>query len=291
MNRLYIDRPKEELDFIEEVCNEIISRPLEYRTNSNDFCAVFVEGRNREINTMEDLAAIYSFKRFSRFNYPVYCFVNNDTNFFNDNSSGDINYKNGLNKLLNQSRINIIKIPEINSLEEYSKFCINELYFNLPKWSENIITLQPDGMLLKSGWEDFIINGQFDWISPHWKHLAQVEIQHNEQWYIPKDWAPTSVGGGGLSFRKASKMREISNGLKGRVMREYGRNDNRPPMEDLFFCYAGFNAGVLKFPKLKDCDTFAIDPLTREVWEDKPNLPFGFHYFKTVSEFPKCIHN
>lgn len=293
MELLYKNRDIETQDFIKEVCGYILSQPLEYQENSDDFCAVFVEGRNREINTLEDLTSIYSFKKFSKYNYPVYCFVNNINNFYNDNPKKSFEYKVDLNKLLNQCRINVIKIPSLNSLEEYSKFCIEKLYFMLPSWAERVITLQPDAMLLKPGWEDFILENDFDWISPHWKHYARIQLggrlDDSKRW---DDFNSNSVciGGGGFSFRKASKMRLISNSFNGLKLREYGRNDDRPPMEDLFFTFFGFNWKELKLPTLKQCDQFAIDPLTKERWNNKETLPFGFHYFKPVSEFPPCNH-
>lgn len=274
---LYNDRPEEEQNFIKEVCNYILDKTIYIQESSNDFAGIFVEGRNREINTLEDWAAIWSFNKFSLKNYPVFCFVNNKNNFLNN----DLEY-------IKHNRINIIEIPPINSLEEYSKFCIEKLYYLLPAEIENVLTIQPDGMLLKSGWEDWITDNNFDLIGAHWRHTTGLSCKDGlgELSWVFK-YPPIYGCNLGFSFRKASKMREISETFKRYPLRQWA--DNNCP-EDVFFSYFGFGTKICKLPTLKECDIWCKDPLTLDIWNDKENLPFGHHFIKTKSEFPKCDH-
>lgn len=278
MDLLYKDRSEQDKLFIKEVCERIISTRNTPKMSSQEYCAVFFEGRNRKVNCLEDLASIYSFKVFSKYNYPVFCFVNNPKDFLGKDE-----------KWLIDNRIFLIKIPEINSLEEYTKYCIFKLYFLLPKEIENVITLQPDGMLLKSGFENFIEDSKADWLSSHWRHFASVGISTGDSWVTP--FHPVCIGNGGFSFRKASLMRKISRAYSFLNCKENGRNDDRPPMEDLFYSYFGFNTSIMNTPSLKDCDIFSCDPLTPKIF-DSPNKPFGFHFFRNSSEaeWPECSH-
>ncbi len=283
MKMLYEDRSEQDKEFIRKVCGDILYYINPYKEESNEFAGIFVEGRNREINCLEDFAAIHSFKAFSKYNYPIFCFVNNKENFL-DNCS----------IYIKRNRINIIEIPPLNSLEEYTEFCIKKLYFMLPDWVENVITLQPDGMLLKNGWEDYIKNCNVDWLSSHWRHYAQIDWKIDNNWYIFTK--KTAIGNGGFSFRKKSIMIELSKafGSKLQDLREYGREDNRFPMEDLFFCGI-MNTVFEKYfmPTLKQCCGFSRDPLDIEQYKDllsgKDSF-YGFHFFKEKSEWQKCFH-
>ena len=289
-NLLYNDRSEVEKNFIKEVCSYILKQWNGYvdtRTTSKEFCGIFVEGRDRQIDTLEDITSLYSFKVFSKYDYPIFCFINNKENFLTCNKNPIYyTFKN----------IYIIEIPPLNSLEEYTEFCIKKLYHLLPDWVENVITLQSDGMLLKRGWEDYILNGNFDWLSPHWRHMAHIDI------YIKalnfKGWSraqcpSTCIGNGGFSFRKASKMRKISRMVGNLTLKESGREDNRIPMEDLFYTYWGFGYGIMKKPTLKECDIWAQDPLDSNLFnqfkEGKKHF-YGFHFMKETSEWPECNH-
>jgi len=282
MDFLYKDKERQDFELVQEVCHSVLSQKIEEnKPFNNEWGAIYVEGRDRRVGDIESYCALKSFKLFSKYNAPIYCFLHNDKDFFGHEYG-----------LIDKWNIKIIKIPLLDSLEEYSEFCIRELYFMLPGELRYAITLQADGMLLKPGFEDFVLNNKLDWVSPHWKHQARVEITVNENW-IPGDvfgFTPTAIGNGGFSFRNVSKIQDVSRQYNYLKLREFGRGDNRPPMEDLFFTYFGFNDGIMKKPTLKQCDEFAVDPLTRDIWEDKSKWPFGFHYFRAQPEFPPCNH-
>jgi hypothetical protein len=283
MNLLYSNRSPEDQEFIKRVCYDIINTQIEGKEDSDEFVGIFVDGRNREINTLEDMACLHSFKCFSKHNYPIFCFVNNKNNFLEEIAS------QGWTPSL--WRINIIEIPQINSLEEYTEFCINKLYFLLPDYVEKVLTLQPDGMLLQAGWEEFINSSECDWLSSHWRHYAQIDWKVDDKWCIFTKKTP--IGNGGFSFRKKSAMLELSKafGSSLQSLREYGRDDNRIPMEDLFYCGIMNTFPCFKMPTLKQCDLFSCDPLTPKIY-NSPNKPFGFHFFKNLAEpdWPECSH-
>jgi hypothetical protein len=159
----------------------------------------------------------------------------------------------------------------------------------LPRYVEKVLTLQPDGMLLRAGWEDYINNSDCDWLSSHWRHMAGIDIFDEPSWMGFK-WR-TAVGNGGFSFRKASIIRQLTRDYGHLTFREAGRTDGRQPMEDLFYCFTGSLGKHMKMPTLKQCDEFSCDPLTPKIY-DSPNKPFGFHYFKNLSEpdWPECNH-
>lgn len=279
MEYLYRHRKEEDLKFISRVCNDILRVPYPDKIKSDDFAGIYLEGRNRSC-CVEDLAAITSFKLHSKANYPVFCFLNNE-NFF-EGSNPD---------WVSDARINIIKIPEM-SHEEYSNFAIDELFFKIPNNIEKVLTLHADGFLIKSGWEQYVNESGADWLSPHWRHYASCQHDANGGWGSFYGFRPTPVGNGGFSFRKASKIRRVTENFSHLTTREAGRDDSRRPSEDLFFCYYGFNSRIMSAPSLSQCDLFAKDPLTPELY-DGPDRPFGFHFFKDLSEppFPPCHHD
>lgn len=281
MEYLYKEsKEKPDFELVQDVCHFMLNHRVdESKPKNNEWGAIYVEGRDRQIRDVESFCAIKSFKLFSKYNAPVYLFIHNDKNLLFKEYG-----------LLDRWNIKVIKIPLLDNLERYSEFCIKELYNLLPPELENVITIQPDAMLLKPGFEDYILNNDFDWISSHWKHRASIAINIENKWVGLSGFSPTAVGNGGFSYRKASKIRAVSKHFSSYKQMEIGRDDDRPPMEDLFYCYWGFNSRILKTPTLKECDQFAVDPLTRDVWNDKKNWPFGFHYIKEKSEFPPCNH-
>tara|TARA_R110000824_G_scaffold255324_1_gene444302 strand:- start:17009 stop:17884 length:876 start_codon:yes stop_codon:yes gene_type:complete len=282
---LHKDRPRKDFSLIRDVCDYILSHRFKNPKRDDSVCGVFIDGRKRHINTLEDFAAILSFKSFSAYNFPVFCFIHDDTNFLGGMSKDQ----------LEMLRIEIIKIPEITSLEEYTKFCIQDLYIRIPEHIEYVLTLQPDGMLIKDGWEEFAIGNQFDWVSPHWQHQAGVGVispsDDLEKLVVSPPYSNVNIGNGGFSFRKREKMVQICKAFNFLRCCELGRDDFRIPMEDLFFTYFGFGSGIITPPTLRQCDEFAVDPMTRELFDSgKDNWPFGFHCFNHEADFKHIDH-
>jgi hypothetical protein len=291
MEYLYKDKPKQDFELVQEVCHFMLNQRVdETKPLNNEWGAIYVEGRDRQIRDVESFCAVKSFKLFSKYNAPVYLFLHNDKNLLFKEYG-----------LLDRWNIKVIKIPLLDSLEKYSEFCIKELYYLLPKNLKHVITIQPDAMLLKEGFEDYAINSGCDWLSPHWKHYAAIEAYRpkNNILGLPEGWGdmcrPTAIGNGGFSYRKVESLLQITdfwrNVNPNVKLRERGRNDDRPPMEDLYFTSFLSVMPGFKMPTLKQCDEFAVDPLTLDIWKNKQNWPLGFHYVKAKSEFPPCNHN
>tara|TARA_R110000796_G_C14542868_1_gene433094 strand:- start:1173 stop:2048 length:876 start_codon:yes stop_codon:yes gene_type:complete len=282
---LYKDRSYRDREFIREVCTSILSQPFKSKKHDDTFCGIFIDGRKRHINTLEDHASLLSFKTFSEANYPLFCFVFDDTDFLGGATKED----------LERLRITIIKIPEITSLEAYTEFCLHDLYPQIPDHIEWCLTLQPDGALLRNGWETFIKDNDLDWCGPHWRHLANIGIFTPsidlKSLEIISPFPSTQIGNGGFSCRRLNKMRQICEILKTIKCIEIGRADFRPPMEDCQICCLGFGSGIMKKPTLKQADLFACDPLTPEIFKSETS-PFGFHFFSQSSEpdWPPCNH-
>lgn len=252
-------------NLIIKICADILVIEIEEKPISNDFCFIFVEGRNREINCFEDFAAFKSTKIYSQFNYPIFCFINNVDNLLNNDKD-----------LIKKWNIHVISIRRLNNLDEYSDFCIKELYFILNKKYENIVTIQNDGFLVKENWEAFVLNNNFDYIGSHWQHIAGLNLLKNKPRKIQNqlDNFFTQIGNGAFSYRKASKMRKISKKFSKYNLIERNAPNNKKPPEDLFFSL-GFMDGICKIPSLEYCCLWCKDPFTLDMYNRK--VSFGFH--------------
>lgn len=278
MNYFLNNKPFEDRLVMHRICSETLLTQNLKKESSDNFAAVFVEGRDRFVNSIEELAAIWSFKVFSKFNYPVYLLVNNDTNIL----GGD-------QEFLNCLRIKVIKIPELNSLDAYSDFCIKNLYTKyLPPEIDNLLHIQSDGFLMKDGWEEFVLDNGFDYIGAHFRHFPAIKTIDDLGKPLFTEFKGRQIGNGGFSFRKLSKMKLISEKYSNYKMIERGTENKLPP-EDVFFSFFGFNDSTLKLPSLKDCDVFCQDPLTLSAFINKGS--YGFHCAKLVSEWSVCNHD
>lgn len=272
MELLYKNRSKEDQNFIKYVCLDILSTPCKEKSRSNFFGGIFIDGRNREINCFEDYACFHSFATFSEYSYPIFAFVNNTNNFLDNNSF-----------LIDKYNIKIIKINELNSLETYSTFCIKELYFNIPQEIEHIITLQPDAMIIKNGYESYLLNKNFVYVGAPWLHSPAIE-------YLDKDdiWRPflnpTIIGNGGMSYRKASFCRWASQNFGNLILRESFAENNKKPQEDLFYSVIA-NAINHQMPTIEEAKIFSIDPLDKIDYNNK--ISYGFHYFSAINPWKK----
>lgn len=271
MKLLYNNRSNSDQEFIKYVCNNILASfklsDIYGKSTDDTFCGIYIEGRNREINCLEDIASLASFKAFSKYNYPIFCFIHNDNNFFN--KTGDL-----LNNLLKSWRIKIIKIPAINSLDEYTNFCVKELYHLIPKNIQYAVTLQPDAMLLKSSWEDEVLKNNWVYIGSPWQHAPAIEyLDIDEKW---KDFlGPVRIGNGGFSVRNIDFCRAAST-YYGKMRLREKHTESKIPPEDLFYSVLAKYL-TINNPRIEQADNFCCDPLTPEKY--KSGKYFGFHYF------------
>jgi hypothetical protein len=269
--KFLIDRGEEDSLLLRKICLDTLCLDLIEKKQSDLFCGFYIEGRNREINTVEDESAFRSFKIFSECNYPYFILSPNGDNIFNNNPE----YKN--------SRIHHVRIPELNSHDSYSQFMIKHCWEFIPKEFNNILFFHPDGFLIKEGWEHFVLDNRIDYIGGAWCHTPRIEAFHEGQWKLI-NLPAIQCGNGGFSFRRRSACEEISKNFSNLIMREYGRDDNRPPPEDLF--YSHLINGTIKGSRvanLQQCMKFSLDPITKDEYNRKRS--FGFHSPKKVNEF------
>ncbi len=261
----------EDLYILGKICFDTLTVPIIDKQKSDEFCGIYFEGRPRELNCIEDFAAIHSFKIFSQYNYPMFIFSPNSKNLLNS----DKKYKN--------CNIHYIKIPECNSHEAYSEFMIKNIWNYLPKQYENLLFTHPDGFLIKSGWEEFVLNGKFNYIGSAWCHTPSIDIFFENEWKNLR-FAKIACGNGGFSYRSRYWCEKVSQEYSGFKLRETGRSDNRYPPEDLFYSHIINGLGGNVAP-IKDCMKFSLDPITLEEYSKK--ISFGFHYPILKNTFQK----
>jgi hypothetical protein len=272
MNLLYKNRSEEDQAFIKYVCSDILSLNSKDKDKNETFAGIFIDGRNREINSLEDYTCFHSFYTFSEYAYPIYTFVHNTNNFLNNNQ-----------ELIDKYNIKIIQIDKINSSDEVSIFSIQKLFFMLPNNIENIINLQPDAMLMKSGYEEYLSKHNFTYIGPPWLHAPGIE-------FLGKDntWKPffnqVRIGNGALSYRKASFCRAASKAFGHLTLREKFAENNKIPPEDLFYSVIA-NATQGNMPTIEQARMFSIDPLDKIDYNNKTS--YGFHYFSAINPWKR----
>lgn len=252
-------------ELFNKVIDDTLAMEIPKLEKSDDFAAVFVEGRPKFLNNREDLAALTSFKVFSEHDYPIYLFLHKD--FCEGVYDQDT---------LDRLRVKIIPIEPIHEeeyVEAYSKFYIYKLFYLIEEKHENILTLHPDGFLIKSGWEKLC--KKYGYLAPHWQHNAGIDTGGRF------DLPTVSIGNGGFSFRKASIIRKINTLLRGCPIYEAGASKENFPPEDLYFAYFTYGFGLSATPSFEECDQFCSYPLTKETYHAK--LSYGFHKVEKVN--------
>ncbi len=173
----------------------------------------------------------------------------------------------------------VVKIRKIDSVEDYSSFCINELKDFVD--TEYVLVVQYDGFILNPmSWTDDFL--RFDYIGAPWI-VADRSVRN---FTFPKELlGSTVVGNGGFSLR-SRKFLEVSARLAGE-----GRIAKIHP-EDVSLCVWNRNLmeeGGIKFAPPELAARFSVEG---EEWTYKEQ--FGFHGLswtnidKWISEHPEC---
>lgn len=252
------------LKLLNLIKEDVLKIPYVKKESSNEFAGVYLHSGS-PFKLSEHLGPIHSLRVFSEKEYPINFFISLDA------------WNEEFDQLL-KTYTNIIPytIPKLNNVIEFNNFSINTLPHLISQ--EKLLYIQFDGFLLKSGWEKQTEG--FSWLGAKWKSPIQV-IEHGGFGF-----PSVQIGNGGCNFRLRSKMIEIldlvaSKGgqdkiVKGIVINNYMANQGSFLAEDLFFCYFGFGAGILKTMDLEEIDKFAIEPLT---WKQYNSLekPYLFH--------------
>jgi len=273
MEFLNKSRNQEDLEILGKICFDTLSKKLNIKQDSNEFCGIYFENRLREINKIEDFSVVNSFVNCSEYNYPFFIFSPNSNSILE------------LHKKYPKSRIVHIKIPEGKSHDDYSRFMIKDIWNYLPKGFERLLFFHPDGFLIKSGWEKFVLDNKLDYIGSAWCHAPSIDIKFKNEW-TNLNFPRIQCGNGGFSYRTRSCCERVSNEFSQFVLRENGREDNRPPPEDLFYSHImnGIRDGG-RVASVRQAMKFSLDPITLDEYNRK--LSFGFHYPKKINEFQK----
>ncbi|MBC8395263.1 MAG: hypothetical protein H8E05_01080 [Bacteroidetes bacterium] len=255
--------------------------PTEY---SDEFLGVYVFGGHKEFKLEDHEAAFASFRKYSEKFYPLYF-------FYADWECRGLN--DGFNEIvLRYGPMKVIEINPITDITDYSKFMIWDLWKHIPEENEKILTFQNDGYLVNSGWEPFINEHDPDYIGSYytdytpegWKDILYIKDVEKYNVNQPPDF----LMNGGFSFRKRSKMIQISN-LISKDDIDYGKiesdaldqyNKSRtslelytPPRlnEDMAFCYLGFGKNIFKPVPEKVANKFSSCSYNVDIDS------FGFH--------------
>ena len=166
--------------------------------------------------------------------------------------------------------IEMIEIPVMKDLYSYSKFMLFEAFQRIEERHENILCFQHDGFLKIPGWEDFINAHDPDYIGAPWVGPLQFDQLHfkEKEKHALEEEKEIFVGNGGFSFRKRSKMLEVSKMLK----EEDIEWDGEHTVEDSYYCWVGFGKGIFKEISPELASEFSNEPYNRE-------QGIGFHGF------------
>ncbi len=242
-----------------------LSLPIEIKEKSDKWSGVYVWGDNRDFVSAEHLAPIHAFRAHSKYNYPIHFFINGT-------KTGDLDILLGL-----YGNINVILIEPLTSSFEYNYWFINKLWHYID--SEYCLTFQNDGYLLKSGYEEYVENNDFDFIGAAWSDEVKLRTKYF-------DLPAQRVGNGGFSARKPAKMMEVLNLVNGAGGQEYiveGQfNDGQMRLkhsrcaEDAFFSSFGFGMNIFKPVTVEEANKFSLEPIPFELIGGSDS-PFGFH--------------
>lgn len=152
--------------------------------------------------------------------------------------------------------IKFIKIPELKSLDDYSKFCLFELSNYIV--SEFIILIQHDGYVLRPHmWKEYFLD--YDYIGAPWPN--------DEKWDFIR------VGNGGFSLR-SKKLLDSFNNLN-LLFTDNGRGYYNEDMQICNFYRKKLEENGIKFAPVEVAAEFSHElDVLENVLE-----PFGFHKY------------
>ena len=224
---------------------------------SEDYAGLYVHGGHKPLTLEEHDLPFASFRKYSEKRYPIYFFYHDNPEF---------NDKEVLDHLHNNyAPIQIIEIRKLETITEYSNFMMLEAFQALPESAEKVLTFQSDGFLKDHGWEKWVQKHDPDYVGAPWLVFLPEKDPEGRDIY---------VGNGGFSFRKRSKMLEVSDYITEDVIQSFqdimhGHGD---APEDRVVCAIGFGKGIFKY----------IDPYLARQFSAEPYNKIegiGFHSF------------
>lgn len=256
-----------DLEKLQLIRDDILKEEYIPKAKSNEFSSLFVHS-GCPFTLKENLFTFHAFRRFSDKNYPIYLFITGED-------------KGELDLLLERiDNIHVAIIPKLKNAFEYNNWMLYSLYSLLPENVENLLTMQNDGSLIKSGWEEYCIN--FDYLGSNWD--KSVNLLQN---YYP-NINRTYIGNGGFSFRKASKIKEVLKAIKkaggknfihGQTIDDEVAYFGNDFAEDAVLSVLGFGLGIFNPVTVEQARKFSHEPIEFSLYMDKNNTerPMGFH--------------
>lgn len=268
MKFLNANRDQEDLEILGKICFDTLCLNLDIKQKSEEFCGIYIDGRNQEFNFIENFAAAASFKIHSEYDYPLLVLSPNSNNILNGECK--------------KYSVNHIQIPELNSHEKYSEFLIKHVWNYIPKHFPRLLFIQSDGFLIKKGWERFVLDNKLDYVGAAWCHEPGIDHYSCYHW-LASGFPRIRCGNGGFSYRTRFCCEELSNSYRLIQLREANRKDNRSPPEDLFYSHLINGTKIGRVATVKECMQFSLDPITLKEYENKTTM--GFHYPRKINEF------
>ena len=147
--------------------------------------------------------------------------------------------------------VKIIRVKNkwLSSSKEYNAMCCNKEFWNLFDYYEYVLIYQTDCWIYEDRVDEFINMG-FDWYGAPWPH-------HND-----------TVGNGGFSLRKVSKMIEITTKYEFKWDSLWGA-------EDTWFCQN--HKDELNICDLNTACNFSIESITKKYFAMAKTYPMGVH--------------
>ncbi len=263
MNSLFNHWEKSDWNVMQYICKDILNQELdiESKKKSEEILFIYLDGRLRSYNFLEDWAAFKSTKLYSEYNYQTWAFLNENVIDFLDK------------KTIKDYRITFIPIKPLNSLTEYSKFIVNNLYNLIPNNFKYLCFYQSDGFLMRCGWEKYCIDNDFAFIGAHFQHNPAIEIVNNGKWENILNFYTYGFNGG-FSFRKLNIMKKFSE-LYGNLEQREMFTENKWPQEDLQTGYWVYGTEMAKMPTKNQACIFSKDPCSLNMIKNRAS--FGFH--------------
>jgi len=243
---------------IAKVHKETIEK-IEYKPkiSSNEFAGIYVYGWDRDFKLEENEAPILAFRHYSQYSYPIFLFCNKD-------KTGEVE------KLADKyENINIILIEEMRSIKDYDHFMITECFQRIPKMFNRLLNFHEDGFLLKAGWEDFVLEHDFDYIGAPWNHIETQDNEYALDKYLKfkiKDgtkWedikSNTVVGNGGFCYRKRDKALQVVDRIDLKDYEQKWKGGQVCP-DDMFYSFHGFGLGYFKPVSVELAKQFSEEP-------------------------------
>ena len=223
---------------------------------------MFVDGSSKVTFEKAD-AAFHSFKLYSQYDYLVYLFVS------------ILNPKEEIEKILCKYPNTIVhQINPLIGLEKYSEWMLKYPWYVIDPKHENILTFQDDSAIIKEGWEDYFLDGKWDYAGSPWRSDITVLTKNGPLKTL-------RVGNGGISARKRTAIIKVieyinSNGgqhkyFTGIKINDVLKQQNSWLAEDAAICSVGATFDLLNLPTEEQARKFGHEPIELSLYMDKEN--------------------